>query len=633
EVDKNKDKVEPEQPKKKFGGKFGKKAPERGRQWNSALQPGGKLKAFYRDHNLWISGPLTPDPSPPEGRGEKSSKGANEFPVTTEGNAKARIKFGTGSWVYGEELDQHTAMWWSPDGKKLAFYRFDESKVLDYYLALGQTKMQSKMDIEPYPKVGAPNPIADVLIYDLDTKKTVHLDVRDGKPFTNDVVGHYVYNVGWSHDGKELHFFRTNRLQNTMEFAAADPETGNCRVIIREQWLPSWVENRPPMQYLKDNERFVWMSARTGWKNLYLYDHRGKLLATLTNHQFDVSNILRIDEEAGLLYYIARSGDNPMKLQLHRVGLDGKDDRRLTDPAWHHTVDVAPDGQHFIDVIQSHCAPPETRLVDGEGKVVDVLAKSDTTRFEKLGLKPVEMLTFKAADGKTDLYGLLHRPSNFDPSKRYPLLVSVYAGPETNGARETYATPSTLAEYGFLVASFDSRSAAGRGKTVLDSIYRKLGVTEMDDQAAGVKSLWDRPYVDKNRVGIYGTSYGGYASVLCLLRHPDVFQAACASSPVTDFRLYDSIYTERYMGLPDDNKAGYDAGSALIYAAKMKGRLMLFFGTADNNVHPTNSLQLIQALQRAGKSFDVQIGPDVGHAAISQPRMMEFFIENLVMRP
>ena len=198
--------------------------------------------------------------------------------------------------------------------------------------------------------------------------------------------------------------------------------------------------------------------------------------------------------------------------------------------------------------------------------------------------------------------------------------------------RETFTLPDTITEYGFLVATLDSRSAGGRGKKFLDAIYMKLGLVEMDDQAAGVKSLWSRPYVDKNHVGVFGSSYGGYASALCLLRYPDLFQAACASSPVTDFRLYDSIYTERYMWIPQENKAGYDAGNAVAYADKLRGRLMLFFGTADNNVHPANSLQLIRALQRAGKSFEVQVGPDQGHSGISQPRMMEFFIENLVMK-
>ena len=269
-----------------------------------------------------------------------------------------------------------------------------------------------------------------------------------------------------------------------------------------------------------------------------------------------------------MLYYMARSGDNPMKLQLHRVGLDGQDDERLTDPAFHHAVrSIAPDGKHFVDVdANARLAAGRRVCSDADGKVVAELAKSDTSKFDKLGLKRVELITFKAADGETDLYGMLHFPSNFDPAKKYPLLdLGLRRAADERRPRDILPCRARSTEYGFLVATLDSRSAAGRGKKFLDAIYLKLGVTEIDDQAAGVKSLWDRPYVDKNRVGIFGGSYGGYASILCLLRHPDVFQAACASSPVTDYRLYDSIYTERYMWLPQENKEGYDAGSAMTY--------------------------------------------------------------------
>jgi dipeptidyl-peptidase-4 len=598
-----------------YGGRRREGGPERGRQFNSAVSPDEKLKVFYRDRNLWLS----------------DASGGAETAITTDGSDKTRVKYGTASWVYGEELDQTTAMWWSPDSKKIAFYRFDESSVPDYFLQLDQTKLQSKMDIEAYPKAGAPNPIADLFVYDIATKKTVRVDVRDGKPFDNSVVGHYVYNISWASDGNEVLCNRTNRRQNIMEFTACNPETGKCRVVVREEWLPSWTENHPAIHFLKDGKRFIWASERTGWRNFYLYDLSGKLLSTLTNHQFEVANITRVDEASGTLYYTARSGDNHMKLQLHRVGLDGKGDKRLTDPAFNHMVDIAPDGKHFIDVAQTHDTPPVTRLMDIDGHAIETLAESDATKFDQLGLKRVELIKYKAADGVTDLYGMLHFPSNFDPNKKYPLLVRVYAGPATNAARETFTLPDALAEYGFLVAALDSRSAGGRGKKFLDAIYMKLGVVEMDDQAAGVKSLWSRPYVDKNRVGVFGASYGGYASAMLLLRHPDVFQAASASSAVTSWIHYDTIYTERYMWIPQENKEGYDAGNVMNYADKLKGRLMIYYGTADNNVHPNNSMQLIQALQKAGKSFEVQVGPDVGHSGLRQDRMMEFFIENLAL--
>jgi dipeptidyl-peptidase-4 len=590
--------------------------PERGRQFESAESPDGKMKAFYRDRNLWIG----------------NADGTNERQLTTDGSAEDRIKYGTASWVYGEELGQVTAMWWSPDSRKVAFYRFDESPVPDYFLQLDQTRLQSTMDIEAYPKAGVDNPIVQLFVHDLATGATTEIDVRDGLPFTDDVVGHYVYNIAWTPDAGEITLNRTNRRQNVMEFTACDPDTGACRVIIREEWPTGWVENKPEMRYLEDGRRFIWNSERTGFANYYLYDLTGKLLATLTAHPFEVGSIVKVDEKAGTLWYTARSGDNYLKTQLHRVRLDGKNDRRLTDPAFNHAVSLSPDGRHFVDVAQTHEVPPVTRLMDGEGRVVAELATSDLSKYDALGLERVEMFTYTAADGVTELLGMLHRPSDFDPSRQYPVLVSVYGGPATNGARETFASPHPYTEYGFLVVTLDGRNSAGRGKKALDAIYEKLGVVEIDDMAAAVKSLRTRRYVDASRVGIFGTSYGGYASVLALLRHPDVFHAAAAMSPVTDWKHYDTIYTERYMYTPQVNAEGYKAGSALTYVDNLKGRLMIYYGTADNNVHPSNSLELIGALQRAGKSFEVQVGPDRGHTALHPDRMMEFFIENLVLR-
>ncbi|MGB9765676.1 MAG: DPP IV N-terminal domain-containing protein [Candidatus Saccharicenans sp.] len=596
---------------------FGRRAgmPERGRQFTTAESPDKKFKAVYKDRNVYLV--------------DNTSQA--EFPITTDGSEKTRLKYGTASWVYGEELEQITAMWWSPDSKKLAFYRFNEKDVPDYYLELDQTKLYSRMDIEPYPKAGEPNPIVDLLIYDLSTKKITTVDVRDGQPFSNEVIGHYVYGINWTKDGRELLFFRANRRQNITELAAADPETGKTRVVVREEWPTSWAENSPSITWLKDGRRFVLVSERTGFKNLYLYDLSGKLLATLTHHPFEVVNVMGVDEKGGYVYYTARSGDNPMKVQLHRVSLTGKNERRLTDPALNHNVDISPNFKYYADIAQTHDLPPVTKVFTTEGKLIAELAKSDLSKFEALGLKKAELFTFKAADGQTDLYGILQFPSNFDPNKKYPLLVSVYAGPATNGAREIFITPNPICEFGFLLASLDSRSAAGRGKKFLDSIYLKLGTVEIDDQAAGVKALAQRPYVDSQRVGIFGTSYGGYASIMSILRHPEVYAAASASSPVTGWENYDSIYTERYMWLPQENKEGYKNGSALTYVNNLNGRLMIYYGTADNNVHPNNTMQLIQALQKAGKSFEVQVGPDMGHTSVRLERMMEFFIENLIL--
>ncbi|MBI3401247.1 MAG: DPP IV N-terminal domain-containing protein [Acidobacteria bacterium] len=615
----------------------GDTAPERGRQFESATSPDGALKASYRDRNLWLS----------------ALDGSNAIAITADGSAASRVKYATASWVYGEELSQRTAMWWSPDGTQLAYYGFDESKIPDFYLALDQTRTQDALDTEAYPKAGVPNPVVDLFVYDVATKQSTRMDVRDGKPFDNNVVGHYVYHVEWSRDGRELLFFRTNRRQNIMEVVAANPATGACRVVLREAWPTGWLNSEPRMVFLSDGKRFIWESQRNGWDNYYLYDLSGALIAPLTTSAtFEATSLVKIDETARVLFYTARDGDNPLKLQLHRVGLDGTGDRLLTDPLFTHTIGgcirglgsrpeqpnapapcgISPDSRYFIDVYQTHDTPPATRLVDATtGRTIDELAKSDASKFAELGLKKAEMFTYTAADGQTRLRGLIQFPSGFDPTKTYPALVSVYGGPEFAQltARETFVTPSPLTEYGFLVLNLDSRGVPGLGKRVLDSLYLKLGVADVDDMAEAVKALWSRPYFDKARVGIFGTSYGGYSAVMAILRHPDVFAAAASSSPPTDWRNYDTIYSERYMWIPQENADGYNAGAAMTYAKNLRGRLLLYYGTADNNVHPSNSLQLIKALQEAGKSFDVQVGPDRGHSGVNQDRMMEFFIDTL----
>ena len=611
--------------------------PERGRQFEATISPDGRRRAYYSERNVWLS----------------DADGGNARAVTRDGSVTSRIKYGTASWVYGEELSQQTAMWWSPDSRRLAYYRFDEREVRDYYVTLNQTQLHTTLDVEAFPKAGTPNPVVDLFIHDVETGQTLRVDVRDGKAFDNAVVGHYVYRVRWSPDGRELLFLRSNRRQNVMEVAAADAATGSCRVVLREEWPTGWVMPEPRMVFLGDGRRFVWESQRTGWNNFYLYDLKKGLVTALSNAiGFEAASLVKIDERAGVLFYTARDGDNRLKVQLHRVDLDGANDLRLTDPAFHHSVggcipglgarpeqpavprpcDISPDSRFFVDVYQTHDTPPATRLADARnGQTVAEVAKSDTSGFAALGLKRSELFAFTAADGRTPLYGLIHFPSTFDASKPYPALVNVYGAPEfsSNIARESFVVPSALTEYGFLVVQLESRGAPGLGKRALDALYQRLGQAEIDDIAEGIRSLGSRPYFDPSRVGIFGTSYGGYVAVMELLRHPDLFAAAAASSPATDWQTYDTVYTERHMWIPQENKEGYDAGSALTHAKRLKGRLLVYYGTADNNVHPAHSLQLIKALQDAGKSFDVQVGPDHGHTSVNQDRMMEFFIDAL----
>jgi dipeptidyl-peptidase 4 len=580
----------------------------------NVTSPDGQNRAFSRDYNVWVA-PVN---------------GGNEKQISFDGSANARIRNGTGSYVYLEEFSVASPVWWSPDSRKVAWMRYDESLVEDYFLQLEQTKKLSSILAEAYPHPGSNNPIADLLVYDLDTGQTTRMDVREGGPFTNEVVGHYVWSAQWTKDGSEILVRRADRLQKIYDLAACTPTTGACHSVVRETRPQSWASGAGP-RLLEDGKRFIWMSERNDYRNFYLYNLQGRQLARLTNHDFDVAEIVLIDEKSGWLWYTARSGDNHMKLQLHRVKLSGSGDKRLTDPAFSHRVDVSPDGKYFIDVSQTHDKAPVSRLVDFNGKFVAPIAASDTSEFDRLGLRRAELFTFTSADRKTQLHGMLQFPSNFDPAKKYPMLVSVYGGPGSTGLSETFAAANPIAEYGFLVLRLDARTNAGKGRKILDTTYKKLGIVEMDDFAAGIRSLWGRPYVDRSRVGIYGTSYGGTTAATVILRYPDVVQAAVSNSPVTDYRLYDTAYSERYLGLPQTDKDAYDRAAVLTYAAQLKGDLLLYYGTSDDNVHPKNSLQFIKALQAAGKSFEVQVGPDRGHTGVDVTRMMEFFIDRLVL--
>jgi dipeptidyl-peptidase-4 len=606
-----------EQPKTKSRtrSRRGAAAPDRGRQFSIVMSPNGKLKAQSALKNVTIS--------------DLDDK--NPVVVTTDGSESTRIKYGVASWVYGEELGVKNAMWWSPDSSQLAYYRFDESQVKDYYVTLDEGAVQDRLNVEPYPKAGAPNPRVSLFIYDLKTKISRPVDVG----FGDSTLAEYIYDVRWSDDGRQLFFNRTNRKQNVMQFCSADPGTGVCRMIVEEKQPQSWAENHPVVTFLKDGNRFIWASERDGFKNFYLYDLSGVLLSTLTSNRFDALRIDKVDEEKHVFYYTAYGANDPLFRQLHRCGLDGKRDVTLTSPDLDHDVTLSPNSKWIVDVAQSPSYPAETRLLDAKGKKVDTVLKSDMTKFEALGLKKTEIFHFKAADEKTDLYGSIQYPSDFDPNEKYPVLLTVYGGPESGGLNPRFQTPNPITELGFLVVNIAGRGTQGRGKAFRDVLYEHLGSAEIDDQNAGIRSLSSRSYVDLARVGVFGTSYGGYSTCMLMLRHPETFAVGCASSSVTSWLNYDSIYTERFMGLPtaEDNAAGYEKSAAMTYVGALRGKLMLYFGSADNNVHPSNTYQLTQALERAGKSYDMTVGTDKGHTQMNSARMWEYFVTHLIVHP
>lgn len=582
----------------------------------NVLSPDGKLRAVSRDMNLYVA----------------KANGDDEEAITTDGGPETRIRNGVGSYVYLEEFGTRSPVWWSPDSRKVAWMRYDESEVKDYILALDQTKTFTTAHVQAYPHPGEPNPVADLMVHDLDTGRTTRMDVRDGADFASGTVGHYVWDAIWTERGDEILVRRADRLQKVYDLAACSVRSGSCRTVVRETRPGSWAEGDDPF-FLEDGERFIWASERNGFRNFYLYDLRGRLLAPLTQHEFEVVDLVGVDETRGEVWYTARSGDNYMKAQLHRVSLEGKGDVRLTDPSLHHSITMSPNQRYFVDVAEAHNKPPVSTLYERDGEKISDIVLSDLTEFQDLGLNLSEIFTFTSADGVTPLFGQIVYPSDFDPARKYPTLVSVYGGPSSTAVSERFRSPDAIAEFGFVILRISARTESGRGREILDTVYQQLGVAEVDDIAVGVRSLQDRSWFDKNRVGVFGTSYGGTTAALLLMRYPGLFQAAVSNSPVTDWELYDSAYTERYLGLPADNPQAYRQGSVLQQVENLSGDLMLYFGTSDDNVHPKNAMQLIAALNRAGKSYDVQVGPDRGHTSLSRTRMMEFFIEKLVISP
>lgn len=590
--------------------------PSRGRQITTQKSPDGTFTISYEDGNLWIQ--------------KDASSAKQKF---TNGDLSKRHKFGTGSWVYGEELEQTQAFEISPDSKKVWFYEFDESKVLDYHLAINQNQPQSNVYSEPYPKPGRDNPEVNLHVYDVATAKSTRVPVRNGV-FSND-IGHYVYGINWSPDSSELTYHRMNREQNQLEIRAFNVAKGTTRTLYEESNPAGWVEYGPMTDLSSGIRPGYWLvlSERSGFANLYWVNLSDGKLEAATKSGTDVTRLVKVDPKTQSIYSMASGTRNPMRHQLWVSKWDGSNPVQLTNEEFHHDVRLGTSGA-FVDVCQNGTTAPFMQICKADGTVLTTIQTVKKNVYESEGFSPVEYISFPSLDNKVTLYAAIHKPRNFDPKKKYPVLVQVYAGPGTlglNGPAERYQAPTSDAHFGFIVAKIWGRGEAGRGRDFRQALFHKMGIVEIDDQAAGVTAIGKLPYVDAKRVGIYGTSYGGYSTAMCLLRYPNLFAAGSAGSMVSDWRNYDSTYTERYMGLLEKNRDAYDVGSAMRYAGSLRGRLLIYYGTSDDNTHPTNSYQLIKALQTAGKSFEVQVGIDQGHSGVNHMREMEFFIERLVL--
>ena len=578
----------------------------RGRQYLQVDSPDGQWEAHYQDWNVVL----------------KHKQTGETVQVTTDGNET--IHYGTASWVYGEELGQKEAMWWSPDSKKLIYYRFDDTGVEPFHLVTGWTDINTTHYPEFYPKPGAKNPEAALKVYDLAGKTSIDIDA--GADYE-----HYLYAVRVSPDGSTMMVNRTDRLQQDLEVLGIDLETGACRVIVAEH-QDTWQTNKPGMRYLADQRRFIWTTDKSGYTHYEIRDLDGNFYNAITSGEIQTTGLQMVDEAANLVSFTANSSsENAYYNQYHMVGLDGAGQRRVTTLELHHSnYNLSPDSKWLIAQYEEVNTPPCTALYSTSGEFVANLAESDPSTAANLA----EMFKFRSDDGRFDIYGILYKPRDFDPNKTYPVINTLYGGPNTQDARPTYVSQSRANNNrGYLEVRVNNRGTGGRGKAFLGATYLRLGDVDIQDHADAIRHLRSRPYVDGDRVGIVGSSYGGYMAAMGIFKHPDVYAAAVDKSGPTDWRNYDTIYTERYMSTPQLNKDGYDTGAAMTYVEQFKGKILILHGMLDDNVHPTNAFQLIDAMDRAGKRYESRFFPRSGHGTGRGGTESEIEFFDRVLRP
>jgi dipeptidyl-peptidase-4 len=590
---------------------------------DAAISQGGGYIAFVRDQNLHIY-----DIAKRQGKA-----------LTSDGGGP--IKNGMAEFVAQEEMDRTTGYWWAPDDRHIAFARVDETPV----------KVTERFEIaadnvatfaQRYPAAGGPNVLLRLGVADVQSGAVTWIDLGEDTDI-------YIARVNWLPDGKTLAIQRESRDQRKLDLLFADVDTGQSRIVLTET-SKTWIELNNELTFLKHSREFIWGSSRDGYQHLYLYDYDGHLLRQLTAGDWNVDDfrtraIKGVDEKKRVVYFTATE-KSPTERQLYRTSLDTQDPHtidRISRDDGLHGVTMSLDASFYVDNFTNANQPPQVSLHAADGKFLAQLLENRLNAQHPDGPyladnSVAQIGTLTAADGQI-LYYRLYRPLHFDPAKHYPAIVDVYGGPGVQRVLDSWTGSSftqILTRAGYVVFQLDNRGTASRGTAFQAPIHDKLGDVEVADQVQGARWLGSQAYVDPARIGVWGWSYGGYMTLMLMFKAPEVFRAGVAGAPVTDWGLYDTHYTERYLDRPQDNSAGYTASSVLPYAKDLKGSLLVMHGMADDNVLFLHSTKLFRKLQDLGKPFDVMVYPGAKHGLTRQhdgrhayATIKRFFDENL----
>ena len=586
-----------------------------GKQRLAQFSPDASKVAFVKENNIFI----------------KDITNNTELQVTFDGEINKIIN-GATDWVYEEEFAFDNGMQWNTSGNKIAYYRFNEEKVPEFSMDLFTDLYPSQSQFK-YPKAGETNSTVELFIYDLNSKKTTKANINVEEEF-------YIPRIKWTLDENILSVQRMNRHQNQLDFILVDAKDGSSQTIFTENDA-AYIDVTDNLTFLNDGKYFIWTSEKSGYNHIYLYNLKGKQVRQITKGNYDVTDFYGIDESNNTVYF-ASSERSPMHRDVYAVQLNGKNKKTLTNKTGTNSATFSTNYKYFINQYSNANSPYYFSLFDAKGNEVRMLKDNSNLNnsLAEYALSQKEFFNFKTTEG-IDLNGWMMKPHNFDETKQYPVFMYLYGGPGSQQVTDSWGGSNflwyqMLTQQGYIVACVDNRGTGARGSEFKKCTYQQLGKLETEDQIEANRYLANLPYVDGSRIGIFGWSYGGYMSSLCLLKGADEFKMAIAVAPVTNWRYYDTIYTERYMRTPQENASGYDDNSPINHVEKLKGKYLLVHGSADDNVHYQNTMEMTNALVNANKQFDLFIYPNKNHGIYGGytrlhlfTKMTNFIKENL----